>query len=152
MTDTFCGCKGVRTCSLCAAEKKTPDIRQKHFVPNQETYIFCPLCRMCHPLQFCAFDASLNETEPLVNRICHMYREVASRGVCATSCSNDGSQLKVGGIHVEAKFIPSPEIESEILRQIEAFNWKASQSGRLKQVSVFVAFDSALQLCCSDMY
>ena len=49
---------------------------------------------------------------------------------------NESKDIEVSGITVGCYFL-SQEEELSIIEQIEGFDWKQSQSGRLKQVSIF---------------
>ena len=96
--------------------------------------MFCPSCQLAHRIS-CFQPPDYNYK--IVEDICEAYlkRACVCRPDDVIRGSNDvmENSVAVAGTYVYVDFLDAVQ-ENAILEQIEAYPWKVSQSGRLKQV------------------
>ncbi|XP_075248847.1 alpha-ketoglutarate-dependent dioxygenase alkB homolog 4-like [Convolutriloba macropyga] len=133
---TPCGCKGARSCILCSIDKVN-HLNSKNFATDENTFIYCPFCHLAHNFH-CVIDADWCESNELVTTLCRIYIRSETFNRCILECLEEhlakktSERLTVCGIFVFCSFM-DPKYEAKIIEEIECFQWKASQSGRLKQ-------------------
>ncbi|XP_063726678.1 alpha-ketoglutarate-dependent dioxygenase alkB homolog 4-like isoform X2 [Symsagittifera roscoffensis] len=101
-------------------------------------FLYCPVCRVAHHTSFLFDDPSLSGSS-MVKQIAALYllsqtekRCILEKEVKIEVFKNESKDIEVSGITVGCYFL-SQEEELSIIEQIEGFDWKQSQSGRLKQ-------------------
>lgn len=106
----MCGCTGIRSCLVCEQTVKNHGKGKDNTVVAHlpgEVWQYCPVCRK-------AWSKTDLQQHPV------------------TCESHKGNSLDFHGIEILENFISSQE-EMDIVRKIDMWDWKASQSGRQKQ-------------------
>lgn len=111
LTNSVCGCKGIRSCLLCENQQPTSEVS----LQVGDVFYFCPLCEelRCIPK----------------SKVIENFSPDDLHNFCTEESK---TSFSIGGITVINNFI-TPDEENILLEEIEKYSWVVSQSGRYKQ-------------------
>ena len=120
---TFCACKGIRKCVLCAPDLVTKEINDEKniFQSIKNLYIYCPKCSQ-----------SVRIKESTIEFLNNFLDQKCTEINCTCNQKVHDDILTINGILIKNNFFTLDE-EQFLISEITKSKWVESQSGRFKQ-------------------